>query len=263
MGVVNATPDSFSDGGQFNDPVKAVAHGVRLADDGASILDIGGESTRPGADVISVDVELARTVPIIETLAKRVEARISIDTRKPEVARKAIEAGAAIWNDVSALTYDPDSLHVAASLSCEIVLMHALGEPKTMQAAPHYDDVVEEVYAFLSRRIEACVAAGIETKRLIVDPGIGFGKTMEHNLSLLAHLSRFKTLGVRVLLGASRKRFIAAIDRDGPAADRIGGSLATALEGAKAGVDIIRVHDVAATRQALAVSQAICGAHAT
>lgn len=262
MGVVNVTPDSFSDGGQFFDPEAAIAHGLALVGDGADILDIGGESTRPGADEITVEEELARVIPVIEGLrAKGVLAPLSIDTRKPEVARAAIDAGASIWNDVTALSFAPDSLETAAALSCDIVLMHAQGDPKTMQNDPHYDDVVEDVYAYLAGRIEACAKAGIAEIRLIVDPGIGFGKTLDHNLALLANLERFSVLGRPVLLGASRKRFIAALDRAEAATDRLGGSLAAVLAGARRGVKIVRVHDVAATRQALIVANAIENAH--
>lgn len=258
MGVVNATPDSFSDGGMFLDPGDAIAHALKLAGDGADILDIGGESTRPGADDVPLEIELARTIPVIEGVRKKgCAATISIDTRKPDVARAAVTAGAAIWNDVTALAFAPESLETAASLSCDIVLMHAQGDPKTMQNEPRYDNVVEEVYAYLSKRVEACVKAGVAEKRLIVDPGIGFGKTLEHNLQLLAHLGRFKDLGRPVLLGASRKRFVAAIDRDVPAHERLGGSLAAVLAGASRGATIFRVHDVAETRQALRVAAAI------
>ena len=262
MGVVNATPDSFSDGGQFLDPAAAIRHGLKLAEDGADILDIGGESTRPGADDVPATEEIARTLPVIEGLKReKVQAMLSIDTRKPEVARAAIEAGAETWNDVTALTYAPDSVETAAALSCDLVLMHAQGDPKTMQKDPSYDDVVEEVYAYLARRIETCVGAGVAESRIIVDPGVGFGKTMTHNLLLLANLSRFCDLGRPVLLGASRKRFIGALDRNAPASERLGGSLAAVLAGARAGVSIFRVHDVAATRQALAVAKAIENPH--
>lgn len=257
MGVVNATPDSFSDGGRYASAEAAIAHAARLAEEGAHILDIGGESTRPGAEPASLDEELARTTPVIAGLRGKVRADISIDTRKPEVARAAAAAGAAIWNDVSALTYSPASMETAAGLGCRVVLMHAAGDPRTMQDNPHYDDVVEDVYAFLAARMEACVAAGIAADRLIVDPGIGFGKTVGHNLELIANLGRFLDLGAPLLLGASRKRFIAALDRPGPADERLAGSLAAALEGWRRGASILRVHDVAATRQALAVASAI------
>lgn len=257
MGVVNATPDSFSDGGRFLDADTAIAHALQLTADGADILDIGGESTRPGAATISVEEECARVLPVIEGLTDKVGAWISIDTRKPEVAEAAIKAGAVIWNDVSALAFAPDSIDVAAALGCRIVLMHAKGNPKIMQDDPYYDDVVEEVYAFLAGRIEACVKAGIDEAKLIVDPGIGFGKSLEHNLALLTKLDRLSTLGCPVMLGASRKRFIAALDRDGPANDRLGGSLAAVLAGYNRGATIFRVHDVAQTRQALKTAFAI------
>ncbi|PQA88852.1 dihydropteroate synthase [Marinicaulis flavus] len=258
MGVVNATPDSFSDGGQFLDAQAALAHGLKLAEEGADILDIGGESTRPGADLVAVEDEIARTVPVIEGLVREgADAVISIDTRKPDVAKAAVQAGASIWNDVTALSFAPDSLETAAALSCDVVLMHAQGDPKTMQKDPYYDDVVEEVYAYLAARIEACVKAGIDERRIITDPGIGFGKTLEHNLLLLGNLDRFCALGRPVLLGASRKRFIAALDRKSPAESRLGGSLAAALAGLRQGVSIFRVHDAAATRQALTVANAI------
>lgn len=258
MGVVNVTPDSFSDGGRYVNHDMAIGHALSLLADGADIIDIGGESTRPGADEVAPDEELARAIPVIEGVLQRAPgAVVSIDTRKPAVAAAAIAAGATIWNDVTALTFSPDSPGVAAGLDCDIVLMHAQGDPKTMQRAPHYDDVVDDVFAWLAGRIAAAEQAGVAKSRLIVDPGIGFGKTLDHNLALLAGLGRFSALGVPVLLGASRKRFIAAIDRDGPAADRLGGSIAAVLAGAARGAAIVRVHDVAATRQALAVAAAI------
>jgi dihydropteroate synthase len=257
MGVVNVTPDSFSDGGAFLDPVRAIEHGLSLVEQGAAILDIGGESTRPGADPVDDDIELARVLPVVKGLSGQTAAAISIDTRKPRVARAAIDAGASIWNDVSALTYDDASLDIAASLSCRIVLMHAQGDPKTMQNNPYYRDVVEDVFAFLEGRIRICVERGVDRARLIADPGVGFGKTVEHNLALLARLERFQQLGVPTLLGASRKRFISALDREAGATGRLGGSIAAALAGAARGASIIRVHDVAATRQALAVALAI------
>ncbi|HNR77584.1 MAG TPA: dihydropteroate synthase [Parvularculaceae bacterium] len=257
MGVVNVTPDSFSDGGAFHDPAHAIDHALKLVEEGAAILDIGGESTRPGAEMVPAETELARVLPVIKGLASQTAAVISIDTRKPEAARAAIDAGASIWNDVSALSYSSESLRAAAALDCRIVLMHAQGEPETMQVDPHYDDVVEEVLRALKDRIAACERAGIDRARLIVDPGVGFGKRLDHNLALIADLGRFAELGLPVLLGASRKRFIAAIDREGPAAGRLGGSIAAALAGAARGAAILRVHDVAATRQALSVHFAI------
>lgn len=257
MGILNVTPDSFSNGGRFADAAAAVTHGLRLIADGADFLDIGGESTRPGADAVPVIEEMRRVIPVIEGLADATSMRLSIDTRKPAVAQAAVRAGAAVWNDVSALTYSADSLRTAASLDCAVVLMHAQGDPKTMQNDPHYDDVVEEVFAFLAGRIAACEAAGVARSRLIVDPGVGFGKTLAHNLSLLAGLERFRDLGAPILVGASRKSFIAKLDRAAPADARLGGSIAAALEAARRGASILRVHDVAETRQALAAAAAI------
>ena len=257
MGVVNVTPDSFSDGGQFSNASAAADHALKLVDDGAAILDVGGESTRPGANPVSVGDELDRVLPVVEALAAKTDAAISIDTRKAEVAKAAIAAGASIWNDVSALTYDGESVEIAAVLGCKIVLMHAQGDPKTMQERPHYVDVFAEVVAYLAARVEICVAAGVERSKIIVDPGIGFGKSLEHNLVLLRRLNEFSALDCPVLLGASRKRFIAGLDRDGPAGDRLGGSLAAAVEGWRRGAAILRVHDVAATRQAINVANAI------
>jgi dihydropteroate synthase len=258
MGVINVTPDSFSDGGRFLDLEAAVSHGLKLVADGADILDIGGESTRPGAAPVSEAEEIARVLPLIEALAEETSAILSIDTMKPAVARAAVSAGAAIWNDVSALTWAPDSLETAAALGCDIVLMHMRGEPQIMQRAPRYEDVVAEVVTYLAGRADAAIAAGVERRRIWLDPGIGFGKTLEHNLSLLAHLDRLTALGFPVLLGASRKSFLAKIDPlAATAADRLGGSLAVALAGARAGVAAVRVHDVRETVQALMVQEAI------
>lgn len=257
MGIVNVTPDSFSDGGQFGDARAAADHALRLVDAGADIVDIGGESTRPGADPVPEQVELDRVLPVIERVAAETETVISLDTRKPRVMAAGRAAGAAIWNDVSALTYAPDSVETAARLHCPVVLMHALGDPKTMQDNPVYRDVVAEVRDFLAARIRACEAAGIAKARLIADPGIGFGKALTHNLALLKNIDRFNALGCPVLVGASRKRFIAALSGGAAARHRLGGSLAAALWTAAAGVRILRVHDVAETRQALDVWQAI------
>lgn len=262
MGVLNATPDSFSDGGRFADPEAAVAHARRLIADGADILDVGGESTRPGAAPVDEAEEIARVEPLIRELAAQTKARISIDTMKPGVARAAIAAGAVIWNDVTALRHAPDSLATAAALGCDVVLMHMQGEPGTMQAEPHYDDVVSEVAAFLVERAEAAMAAGVLRERIWLDPGIGFGKHMiQHNLPLLAGLDRIVGLGFPVLLGVSRKSFISALDGGGRDADqRLGGSIAAALAGAAAGVAAVRVHDVRETAQALNVWAAIAQA---
>ena len=259
MGIVNVTPDSFSDGGRLTSVEAAVAHGLRLAGQGANILDIGGESTRPGADPVDADEEMARIVPVIAGLrAAGWAGPISIDTMKPAVARAAFAAGATMWNDVTALGFAPDSAATAADLGCEVVLMHMRGEPRTMQADPRYDDVVAEVAAWLAARAATAMAAGVARDRIWLDPGIGFGKTVGHNLALTAHLDRLTVGGFPVLYGASRKRMIQSID---PAAtetgDRLGGSLALALEAVRRGASIIRVHDVRETVQALAVQAAI------
>jgi dihydropteroate synthase len=257
MGVINVTPDSFSDGGRRLDPGAAVAHGLQLEAEGADILDIGGESTRPGAEPVSLDEELRRVVPVIEALVRQVRVPVSIDTRNAEVMRRAADAGARLINDVAALGHDPDALHVAADTGLPVVLMHAKGDPRTMQLDPRYDDVVLDVYDWLEARIAACEAAGIGRERLIVDPGIGFGKTLDHNVALLASLSIFHGLGCPILLGASRKSFIGRLSGGVPAPERVPGSIAAALAGVAQGVQIVRVHDVAATRQALAVWEAV------
>jgi dihydropteroate synthase len=250
MGVVNVTPDSFSDGGRFFEPAAAVAHGRALAEAGADILDIGGESTRPGAQAVSQAEELARVLPVIEGLAGFV---LSIDTYKPAVARAAIRAGAAIWNDVTALEAE-GAPETAAALGCTVVLMRMQGEPGAMQKAPRYDDVAAEVTAYLAGRAEVAIAAGVARDKIWLDPGIGFGKTPAHNLSLIAHLDRIVALGFPVVLGLSRKRFIESL---GPAPTRLGGSLAGALIGAARGAAVVRVHDVAETAQALALWRAV------
>jgi len=259
MGVVNVTPDSFSDGGRHLDAAAALAHARRLIAEGADLLDIGGESTRPGAAPVAEAEEIARVVPLIAALRSGSEAPISVDTMKPAVARAAVAAGASMWNDVSALRHAPDSLTVAAELGCEVVLMHMQGAPATMQAEPHYDDVVGEVADFLAARAEAAMAAGVAREKIWLDPGIGFGKHMiRHNLPLLHGLEAIVALGFPVLLGASRKSFIGAVDGGRRAADqRLGGSIAVALWGAQAGVAAVRVHDVAETVQALRLWAAI------
>ncbi|HXF53012.1 MAG TPA: dihydropteroate synthase [Hyphomicrobiaceae bacterium] len=256
MGIVNVTPDSFSDGGRFPTAQTAVDHALRLADEGAEILDIGGESTRPGSDPVSLQEELRRVMPVLEGLAGRTKARLSIDTRKAEVMRRAAAVGVDIINDISALTYDPEAAQTVAELGLPVVLMHVRGDPKTMQDAPHYDNVLLDVFDYLEARIEAAVAAGIARERIIVDPGIGFGKTLTHNLQILAGLSLFHGLGVPLLLGASRKRFIGGLLGIEQADERVSGSVGAAMAAAAQGVQIIRVHDVAATRQALTVWQA-------
>jgi dihydropteroate synthase len=262
MGVLNVTPDSFSDGGRFTGLDAAVAQARRLISDGADILDIGGESTRPGAAPVDEAEEIGRIEPLIRALAAETGARISIDTMKPAVARAAVAAGASIWNDVTALGHAPHSLDTAAALGCDVVLMHMQGDPGTMQAEPRYEDVVAEVVAFLRGRAEAAMAAGVARERIWLDPGIGFGKHMTaHNLPLLAGLGEIVALGFPVLLGASRKQFISAVDGgDRPTGARLGGSIAAALAGAAAGVAAVRVHDVRETVQALRVWEAIAQA---
>ena len=257
MGIVNVTPDSFSDGGRLASAQAAIDHALRLEAEGAEFLDIGGESTRPGSDPITVDEEVRRVIPVIEGLAGRTQALISIDTRKAEVMRRALAAGAGIINDVAALSYEPACMEVAASSGAPVILMHAQGDPRTMQAAPRYDDCLLDVYDWLEARVTACEAAGIARARLVVDPGIGFGKTLDHNLELMAGLTAFHGLGVAVLLGASRKSSIGALTGVKIASDRVAGSVAAALQGAAQGVQILRVHDVAETRQALTVWEAI------
>jgi len=255
MGIVNVTPDSFSDGGQHGTTESAIAHGLRLASEGADLLDIGGESTRPGADAISEEEELKRVIPVIEALARQINIPIAIDTSKPGVMRAAVKAGASMINDVHALRRD-DAIDVAAELKVPVILMHMQGEPGSMQSAPHYEDAVTEVHSFLTQRIFACEMAGISKKNIVIDPGFGFGKTLEHNLALLAQLPRFVELGVPVLAGLSRKSMIGALTgRD--VYDRVFGSVAAALIAAQNGAKIIRVHDVAATVDALKIWNAV------
>ena len=254
-GIVNVTPDSFSgDGRALADT--AIAHGLKLAEEGADLLDIGGESTRPGAQEVSAADEIARIVPVIEALARRTALPISVDTSKPEVMRAAVAAGAGMINDVYALRRE-GALDAAAELKVPVCLMHMLGEPRTMQDAPHYDDVVSDVRRFLAERIFACEMAGIDKKRIIVDPGFGFGKTLEHNLALLRTLDQFAALGVPLMVGLSRKAMIGALTGREQHADRAAGSAAAALIAVQEGAAIVRVHDVAATRDALAVWEGV------
>jgi dihydropteroate synthase len=258
MGVVNVTPDSFSDGGRFFAVDAAIAHGLKLIAEGADLLDIGGESTRPGAEEVSVRDEIARIVPVITGLRSATDRPISIDTRKAAVAEAALEAGANIWNDVTALSEDPAALDTAARLGVPVILMHMQGQPQTMQDDPRYGNVVAEVCSYLAERAHLAMAAGVAREAISLDPGIGFGKTLNHNLALLSNLDGLKALGFPVVLGVSRKRFIQGLDPSaGSAKDRLGGSIAAALAGARAGVDVLRVHDVGQTAQALAVWQAI------
>ena len=260
MGVVNVTPDSFSDGGLFADADSAVAHGARLADEAADIVDVGGESTRPGAEPVSLGEELRRVLPVVQGLrSARPDVVISIDTRHPQVAADAVAAGAAIINDISGGS-DPAMLAVSAEGGTGVVLMHMRGEPRSMQVEPRYDDVVGEVHEYLRERAEAALFAGVAADQVCVDPGIGFGKTLEHNLALLRSLDRFRDLDAGLVIGVSRKRFIGALtDADDPA-DRLEGSLAAAVLAAAAGADVVRVHDVRETVRALRVADAIARA---
>ena len=258
MGVVNVTPDSFSDGGDVFDHGDAVARAGELAADGAAILDIGGESTRPGAVSVGAEEEIRRIEPVIRGLANG-GARLSIDSRKSEVMAAALDAGATIVNDASALTHDPTALDLVADRGVAVVLMHAQGDPRTMQAAPAYDHVSLDVFDYLEARVEVCLERGLDRSAIAVDPGFGFGKTDKHNLTLMRDLPLFHALGCPVLLGASRKRTIERIAGQAAPKERLGGSLALALAGLRAGVQILRVHDVAETRQAIQVWQAVEG----
>jgi dihydropteroate synthase len=254
MGVVNVTPDSFSDGGSFEDPRAAIAHARRLASEGAGILDIGGESTRPGADPVPVEEELRRVVGVIEGLAGT-DARISIDTMKLRVAEAAVDAGASYINDVSAFRHDPELAGFVADRGLDCCLMHMLGEPRTMQRDPRYDDVVSDVKAFLSERMHAAVRAGVPEERIQLDPGIGFGKTLEHNLELLRRLHELTDLGRPLVIGTSRKSFLGRITgRD--VTERVHGTTATCVLALERGASVFRVHDVAAVADALAVAAA-------
>ena len=259
MGILNATPDSFSDGGQFDRLAAAMAHARTMRRDGADIVDIGGESTRPGADYVGVADEIARTVPALTELRQEITLPLSIDTRKAGVAEAAVAAGADWINDVSALSFDEDMVSLAARSGAPICLMHALSNPKTMQQHATYEDVLLDVYDYLAVRIEFALGHGIARDKIIVDPGIGFGKTLEHNLALLRGLALFHGLGCPILLGASRKRFIGTISGAEQAEDRMPGSVAVALAAVAQGAQIIRVHDVLPTVQALKLWAAVRG----
>jgi dihydropteroate synthase len=258
MGVVNATPDSFSDGGRYFDREAAVTHGLELVAQGAGILDVGGESTRPGSEPVSADEELRRVIPVVEELARRTPVPLSIDTCKARVAREAAAAGARIINDITGLTGDRDMPDVALATGCGVCAMHMQGRPQTMQQRPVYADVVADVFDYLRARRDALAALGISPQRIALDPGIGFGKTMEHNLALLRSAWRLHSLGCPVLVGPSRKRFIGELLGD-PNADRMAGTVCVALALARHGVQVIRVHDVAAVRQALVLFDAAGG----
>ena len=248
MGVVNVTPDSFSDGGKFLERDQAIAHARKLAEEGADVIDIGGESTRPGAAPVSEAQELERVIPVLEKIS---DLCVSVDTRRPGVMRAALRAGASMVNDVQALQA-PGAIDAVRESNCAVCLMHMKGEPATMQREPHYDDVVREVREFLGERLRACQAAGIARDRLVVDPGFGFGKTAEHNLTLLAHLEEFRDLGAPLLAGLSRKSTIGKVTGR-PMAERLAGSLAMALLALQGGATILRVHDVKETRDVIAV----------
>lgn len=256
VGIINVTPDSFSDGGEHATVKAAVAHGLRLVEEGADALDVGGESTRPGAADVPLEEELRRVIPVIERLAKQVLVPISVDTSKPEVMRAAIMAGVGMINDVRALRGD-GALETIAELGVPVVLMHMLGEPRSMQDAPHYDDVIAEVHRFLAERIFAAEMAGIAKKNIVIDPGFGFGKTLEHNLALLAGLQRFADLGVPVMAGLSRKKSIGALTGHADPQARVHGSVAADLIAAQRGAMLLRVHDVAATVDALKIWNAV------
>ena len=258
MGVVNVTPDSFSDGGRFLDAEAAIAHGLRLAEAGADVLDVGGESTRPGAPPVSAEEELARIVPVLEGLRARTEVPLSVDTTKAAVAREALRAGAVLVNDVSGLHFDAELPRVVAEAGAACCLMHIRGTPETMQQEPHYEDVVDEVLAFLEEGVGRAVAAGVPRERLLVDPGIGFGKTLGHNLFLLRRLGELRVLGLPVLVGTSRKSFLGRLLGGRPVDERLAATLGSVAAVASAGdADFVRVHDVAEVHDALAVADAV------
>ena len=260
MGILNTTPDSFSDGGRYAAPNAAIEHALAMVEAGAALIDVGGESTRPGAVSVSVDEEIQRVIPVIEQLATRVGVPISIDTSKAEVMRAAVDVGARMINDVRALR-EPGALEAATASGLPVCLMHMAGEPRSMQANPQYDDVVEEVLAFLEQRIEICAEAGMSRRRLLIDPGFGFGKSLEHNLCLLANLERFKRLEVPIMVGLSRKSMFASL-LDADLDQRLPASVAAALLASQNGADIVRVHDVRETHDALALWQAVAEIHA-
>ena len=257
MGVVNVTPDSFSDGGRYLDARAAIAHGLELEAEGAAILDVGGESTRPGADPVPEAEELRRVIPVIEGLiARGAGARVSIDTSKAGVASRALEAGACLVNDVTALRGDPDMAGVVAAAGADCCLMHMLGDPRTMQDDPHYDDVVDDIKAFLEERMAFAVKAGIAEERILLDPGIGFGKTVEHNLELLRRLGEFLDLGRPVVIGTSRKTFLGRLTGREAPEERVAATVATNVLAYERGARVFRVHDVAPVHDALTVTAA-------
>lgn len=257
MGIVNVTPDSFSDGGQFQSHQSAVDQGLKLAEEGADILDVGGESTRPSADEVPLDEELRRVIPVIQQLALRTNIPISVDTSKADVARQALRAGARIVNDVSGLRFDPDMIAVCRESRCGVSVMHIQGTPRTMQVEPRYGDVVAEICEYFAERLSTLASAGIASERIVLDPGIGFGKTAQHNLEILSNIAAFQALARPVLIGHSRKRFLKKlIQRE--VDERLFGTVGVTLALARQHADIVRVHDVAANRDALAAYQAVC-----
>ncbi len=255
MGILNITPDSFSDGGRYSDVGTALEQARRMVEEGAAIIDVGGESTRPGAAPVSADEERRRVIPVIEALAAELTVPVSIDTSKPELMREAVATGAGLINDVMSLR-EPGAMHAAADCHVPVCLMHMLGRPRSMQLDPRYDDVLETVLGFLGDRVRACVAAGISTERLLIDPGFGFGKSLSHNYAILRKLDHFLTVGVPLLVGVSRKSMIGTV-LDKPVGERLYGSLAAAVIAVGAGASIVRVHDVGPTVDALAVAWAV------
>ncbi len=260
MGVLNVTPDSFSDGGKFFDIIRAVQHGIKLAHEGADIIDVGGESSRPGAEPVPVEEEIRRVVPVIEALAREVQVPLSVDTYKSEVAARAIEAGASMVNDISALRFDPNMVHVAAEAGASVVLMHMRGTPRDMQVHPRYDDLLGEIREFLDERVSWAQEKGVAPEKIVVDPGIGFGKTAKHNLAILKHLSFLHVLGKPILLGTSRKSFIGAV-LQADVEQREEGTAATVVVGICQGANLVRVHDVAKAVPLVRMTDAILRAH--
>ena len=256
MGILNVTPDSFSDGGQFLNKNSAIGHALKMIEEGADIIDIGGESTKPFSSPVSLDEELSRVLPVIEDLRKETDVCISIDTTKSEVANQALEMGASIINDVSAMEFDEKMIGIALKFDCPIVLMHMKGIPKNMQENPHYSSLISEIITYLNARIDFVLSKGIDRKKIIIDPGIGFGKSVENNFEIINNLNQFVDLGYPVMLGASRKSFI-GITLDAPEDKRVEGSLAANIIGFQKGVSVFRVHDVDQTRKALTITKKI------
>jgi dihydropteroate synthase len=256
MGILNVTPDSFYDGGRFIDPSAAIEKGLRLAAEGADIIDVGGESTRPGSGGIDAGEEISRVIPVIEGLKTAVDIHLSIDTRKSRVAEAAIDAGASIVNDISALRFDPKMADLVARRGVELILMHSLGDPETMQIDPQYENVVDDINSFFAERLEYSTSRGIDASKIWIDPGIGFGKTLEHNLEILRRLDEFKTHGVRLLVGPSNKSFIGLV-LDQPVDKRLEGTIAACVVAIAKGADMLRVHDVGAVKKAVKLAEAI------